>query len=131
ALLVDLLVDQLDVEDLVPRELEVLAVDQLLVPEARGVDVLDVLRDQAVEAEKLILARVVADPALADREVDDVWPDAGVERIVEVGLEGGTLVLPVDRDARVGRLEAGDRVLDVRVKGGRQVERPEADLGVG
>ena len=56
AFLVDLLVDQLDVEALVPRELVVLAVDQLLVPEAREVDVLDGLRDGAVEAEQQALA---------------------------------------------------------------------------
>ena len=72
AFLVDLLVDQLDVETLVPRELEVLAIDQLLVPEAGKVDVLDGLRDDVVETEELVLARVVGDPALADREVDDV-----------------------------------------------------------
>ena len=76
------------------------------------------------------LAGVVADPALADREVDDVRRVAGGERVVQVVLEGGLVVLPVDLDARVGRLEAGDRVLDVLVEGRRQVERPEADLGV-
>ena len=77
------------------------------------------------------LAGVVGDPALADREVDDVGGVAGGERVLEVVLERGLVVLPVDLDARVGRLEAGDRVLDVLVERRRQVERPEADLGVG
>src|SRR4029079_7725160 len=113
-----------------PRELEVLALDQLLVPEAREVDVLDSLRDGAVEAEEQAPGRVVADPALADRQVDDVGRDVRGERVVEVRLEGGLVVFPLDLDARIGRLEAGDRVLDVLVEGGRQVEGPEADLGV-
>ena len=47
--------------------------------------------------------------------------DAGVERVVEVGLEGRLVVFPLDRDARIGRLETGDRVLDVFVEEGRQV----------
>ena len=55
---------------------------------------------------------------------------AGGERVVEVVLERRLVVFPVDLDARIGRLEAGDRVLDVLVEGRRQVERPEADLGV-
>src|SRR6185312_13822685 len=69
-LLEDGLVEQLDVETLVPRELVVRAVDELLRPEVREVDVLDRLRDQRVEAEQQALACVLADPALADREVD-------------------------------------------------------------
>ena len=80
--------------------------------------------------EQQALAGVLADPALADREVDDVRRVAGGERVVQVVLEGGLVVFPVDLDARIGRLEAGDRVLDVLVEGRRQVERPEADLGV-
>ena len=87
------------------------------------------LRDHAVEAEQQALAGELADPALADRQVDDVRRVARGERVVEVVLERGLVVFPLDLDARIGRLEAGDRVLDVLVEGRRQVERPEADLG--
>ena len=93
-LLEDRLVDQLDVEALVPRELVVLAVDELLLPEAREVDVLDGLRDRRVEAEQQALAGVLADPALADREVDDVRRVAGGEGVVQVVLERALVVVP-------------------------------------
>ena len=73
------------------------------------------------------LRRVVGDPALADRQVDDVRRVAGGERVVQVLLERGLVVLPVDLDARIRPLEAGDRLLDVVVERRRQVERPEAD----
>ena len=76
------------------------------------------------------LLGVLADPALADREVDDVRRVAGGEGVVEVVLERALVVLPVDLDARIRRLEAGDRVLDVPVERRRQEERPERDLGV-
>ena len=88
------------------------------------------LGDLVVEREQQALAGVLADPALGDREVDHVRRVAGVERVVQVVLERGLVVLPVDLDARVGRLEPGDRVLDPVVERRRQVERPEADLGV-
>ena len=121
----DGLVEQVDVEALVPGELVVDAVDQLLFPQAGEVDVLDRRGDLVVQRQQDALARVLAHPALGDREVDDVGRAAGVERVVQVVLEGGLVVLPVDLDARVGRLEAGDRVLDVLVERGRQIERPE------
>ena len=39
------------------------------------------------------------------------------------------MILPLHLDARIGRLEAGDGVLDVVVEGRREVERPEGDRG--
>ena len=98
-------------------------------PQTGVVDVLDFLGD-GVERQEQVLARVVRDPTLADREVDDVGRVAGGERRLEVVLEGRLMVFPVDLDARVGALEAGDRVLDVLIEGRREEERPEADLGV-
>ncbi len=125
------LVDQLDRDALVPGELVVLAVDQLRLPEALEIDVLDGLRNRAVELQEQVLGGEVGNPALTDRQVDDVRRVTCSERVVQVVLEGGLMVLPVDLDAGVGRLEAGDRVRDPLVERRREPERPETDLGVG
>ena len=63
---------------------------KLSVREAREVDVLDRLRNVGVgEREEQALARVLADPAFTDRQVDDVRGDVRRVGGVQVVLERG------------------------------------------
>ena len=129
-LIQELLVDQVYLNALVPGELVMFAIYQLLVPQIGEVLVHHILGHHIVQLEQQTLSGVIGNPTFRNGEVDDIWGILGSKCVAEIIRESGLVVFPFDCYTRISLVEAGNGALDIVIKCGGEIVGPEANFGI-